>query len=288
MNIYQAWVTLLKDILERGAEASPSNKKIKELVGHHIDIDTPYSNIIIDPQRKINYRFMVGNWLTTLTGIEDKILERYLPRLGDFETDGHGGTYPSYGPRLKPQWPFVLKTLIEDLQSRQAVMTVWESIKLSYEPDGTVIQSRYVPCTLSLQFLVRPVNGHHLLHTVATMRSSDAWLGLPYDIYNFTMLANFLVASLNRVCHGRIRVGSIRLNFGSSHLYEQHWNVASSLVNAPMGQSMKSPQIPSWVDTPFGIMDRNTAFPGWIEYQSILEAENNLEAFKILTKMEPN
>ena len=45
--------------------------------------------------------------------------------------------------------------------------------------------SKDIPCTLSLQFFLREASDQLWLHTIATMRSNDAWLGVPYDTFNF-------------------------------------------------------------------------------------------------------
>ena len=39
--------------------------------------------------------------------------------------------------------------------------------------------------SLSLQFFLREASDQLWLHTIATMRSNDAWLGVPYDTFNF-------------------------------------------------------------------------------------------------------
>ena len=281
-DVYQTWISLMSDILKYGTMGRPRRLQTKELIGNQIHIDVPYSNIIVDPQRKINYRLMVANWLTSLIGINDDVLRNYSSTVIKYETDKSGNTFPSWGPMLKPQWPYILKALSEDLETRRAVMILGKVEPLS-ETDTIKFA---LPCATSLQFLARAISpDHHLLHTIIYMRASDVWLGLPYDIYNFSMLANFLVASLNRVYHGHIRLGSITVNFGSSHLYEEHWKSAESIVNAPMGEALKSPQIPSWVDTPFGVF--NSTIIGWTPYQLILNAKNNIEALEILKAMEP-
>ena len=282
---YHAWHSLLGEIMENGNECEPRGKKIKELIGHQVFIYDGLENIIADPNRKINYKFLVAQWLTTLIGLEDlPILENYMKAISSYEHDGQGGSYPSYGPRLLPQWPFIMQTLTRDPDSRQAVMSIWQP---QTEPQ------RYVPCTLSLQFLIREKK----LHTVATMRSSDAWLGLPYDIFNFSMLANCLAAGLSHVMRTRLDVGSLTMNLGSSHLYEPHWQMATSLANAPMGKSIRSPLMTPTIDFPFSeveavltqkklsdvhLFDIKKIGHPWLEYITILSTETNAHALMML------
>ncbi len=49
-----------------------------------------------------------------------------------------------------------------------------------------------IPCTTTLQFFVR----NERLDMVTTMRSNDAYLGLPHDVFCFTMLQEIIARSL--------------------------------------------------------------------------------------------
>jgi thymidylate synthase len=297
-DIYAVWLQLLKTLLEHGQNTSPRSQKTKELLGLQLRINYGRKNVMIDTQRKLNCRFLVAQWLATMIGAEDKLLERWNKQLANYEDDGHGGKYPSYGPRLLPQWPYVLNQLMDDLDTRQAVASIWEAQRLETE--------RYVPCTLSLQYLLRPAYVNNIweqhqkerpltLVTVATMRSSDAWLGIPYDVYNFTQLANVLAATLSLALRRSIDVGEFILTLGSSHLYEQHWETARSIVNAPTGGCVESPRIKGG-QQPLMLLtqyfqeqltdDQKVALHGmawpWNRYVDCLEAPNNVGALDVL------
>src|SRR6185437_1604974 len=95
-------------------------------------------------------------------------------------------------------------------------------------------ETKDVPCTLTLQFFIRLGR----LHTIVTMRSSDAFLGFPYDIYNFSMIGNTLAGELG------VEVGTTTMQLGSFHLYERDWEAAKSIVAAGLNQSFcKSPKL---------------------------------------------
>ena len=307
-TIYDAWVNQLRALLEHGVESSPRDQRTKEVLGLQLRIRQASKNVIVDVQRKLNYKFLVGQWLTTSAGVEDHHLARYNSKITSYEDDGRGGKYPSYGPRLLPQWPFVLKQLMDDRNTRQAVASIWEAQHIE--------ELRYVPCTLSLQFLLRPkvlsslenvqrgaLEPPLLLHTVATMRSSDAWLGIPYDAFNFSQLANILAGVMTLTLRRKIYLGDLVMNLGSSHLYEQHWETARSLVNAPKGEALASPLIPSLIYSPLielqmFFTQKPTPLPkdSWKkwpwpynEYAWIMESENNmaaLEGLRVLSKKE--
>jgi thymidylate synthase len=73
------------------------------------------------------------------------------------------------------------------------------------------------------------------------MRSSDAWLGLPYDFFTFSMLSLDLAADLGAM------TGSLQMNLGSSHLYEEHYMQAEAVVLSD--QKSESLRVPPFNDT---------------------------------------
>ena len=54
-------------------------------------------------------------------------------------------------------------------------------------------QHKDIPCTVSLQFLIR----ENKLHLFVNMRSNDVFLGLPHDIFCFTMIQEIIA---NQYC----------------------------------------------------------------------------------------
>jgi thymidylate synthase len=337
ITAYEVWIDLLRTLLQAGNQASPRGKPIKELIGVNLLISNAYANIIYHPLRKLNYRFLVAQWLTTLLGLEDRpILDKFNSHLSDYEEDGRGGRYPSYGPKLKTQWMFIIKSIREDPETRQAVMSIWEP-PIKHKPECNLNQTeayhaarqaladmppearateadreanaqaeleleekaqlctclRDVPCTLALQFL--PRGGY--LHTIVTMRSSDAWLGLPYDIFNFTMLANHLAAALSQAKRRRILLGTITLNLGSSHLYEENWTQAQQVVSDAsigIGKTIISPPLPSGFELPplrpflegmGGVFAIDLPIP-WRQYAAALASDTSAEALEFLEFLE--
>jgi hypothetical protein len=77
--------------------------------------------------------------------------------------------------------------------------------------DGATGQWADIPCTLSVQFLVRAGR----LHAVTQMRSNDIWLGTPYDIFAITSLQRLIADELS------LSYGEYVHNVGSMHLYSR-------------------------------------------------------------------
>jgi thymidylate synthase len=71
--------------------------------------------------------------------------------------------------------------------SRRAVIQIFNA-------EDIAAIHREIPCTTTLQFFVR----NERLDMVTTMRSNDAYLGLPHDVFCFTMLQEIIARSLGR------------------------------------------------------------------------------------------
>lgn len=222
----EAWFGLLNRLYRYGTITSPRGRKIREFTGVTLKVDNGLQNILISPTRNLNHKFMVAEWLWIWFGHEDvATIARYNKNIAQFSDDGVKFT-GAYGPPVISQWPYVVGRLRRDLDSRQAVINIFNP------PQQKLIDTKDVPCTLSVQFMVRNAK----VETIVCMRSSDIWLGLPYDFFNFSMMANILAAQLG--CH----VGSVIYHLGSSHLYEDNAAQALEVLNNEDIETLKSPK----------------------------------------------
>ncbi len=219
-NIDDAFTYALENLLEHGVEASPRGKLVRELLGQSISFDMKYP-IVTKASRKIGYRFYPAEAGWILAGRNDvEYIKRFSPFVDQFSDDGffYSG---AYGPRVVDQLTYVCDMLAEDPDTRQAVIEVWR-------PNPR--PGRDIPCTLSYQFLARD----GLLHCVQSMRSSDAWLGYPYDAFNAAMLTGYVMLLL-RDRQGKRRselgLGYHTMVIGSQHIYEAQWEKAWEVVN---------------------------------------------------------
>jgi thymidylate synthase len=229
------WATLLGRLYHEGKTVSPRGQKIRELIGVHFVLENSLNNILVHPVRNLNHRFMVAEWLWMWFGRDDvATIDRYNKQLAQFSDNGVNFN-GAYGVPIKAQWQGLLDTLTRDRDSRQAVLQIY---KVPHGP------TRDVPCTINLQFLVR--RGH--LEVIANMRSSDIWLGLPYDVFNFTMFGQIMAAQLG------VRPGPLSMHLGSSHLYDRDAPLASQILGQYSTEftAVSSPRLPS-------------APPAWLE-----------------------
>lgn len=210
VNFPEAYKATVQHILDNGHHISPRGMRTKEVIGHSFTLtDTTY-NVVTQASRLLNPSFLAGEFLWMLTGSSDaRLISPYNKNIKQYS---EGGFFKgAYGPKLMEQLPYVIQTLSEDPESRQALLTLWR------ERPG---KSLDIPCTISMQFFIR----NDLLDMIVYMRSNDAWLGLPYDVFNFTMIQRYVASFLG------IELGWYHHHVGSLHLYEQHWKSAWTLV----------------------------------------------------------
>lgn len=141
--------------------------------------------------------------LCYLSGRTPEVLAQVLPRYAEL-CQWRGGWPDAYGPRLSGPLEACVLELAERPWSRRAVATVWNPWDVPLiEPE------KPVPCTVALQFYVR----EDFLFVHAMMRSTDAWLGLYYDVPAFAFLGRAVALALGR------SFGAVTLTTTSLHLY---------------------------------------------------------------------
>lgn len=214
MDFSKTWLDAINDILVNGDPASPRGKMTREILQRTMVVDMRRPVLRV-PDRNLSYRFMAAEAYWILSG-DDRVetIAPYNSRIKDFSDDGER-FFGAYGPKIASQLPYVIKKLLTDVDSRQAGLTIWREC-----PPNT----KDVPCTVAVFFSVRSskLNAH------VFMRSSDIWLGVPYDVFNFSMLSHLVCGLLNEQLSlvNAISPGSLFLTAASSHLYEINWGDA--------------------------------------------------------------
>ena len=250
-NMNWAWLHAVNDTLNLGLTASPRGKATKEILHRTIAVDMNRPVLTVEA-RKLSYRFMAAEAFWILTG-DDRVesIAPYNKTIANFSDDGKT-FFGAYGPKVVQQMPYVIRKLHEDPDTRQAGLTIWRE-----SPPAT----KDVPCTVAMFFNIR--GGR--LNASVFMRSSDVWLGVPYDVFNFSMIAHFICGSLNQSgwladpsC-GLIEPGTLHLTAASSHLYEDNWAGAQSCLSheSKIGlspNSMRTTPEKIWKD-PGALMD---------------------------------
>lgn len=215
----EAWRSTLEELLRKGKEIAPASlggdwrgRTTRELLAYQTRVPLA-APVLLCPGRKLGYLFMLAEAAQVLTG--DNRLATIYPfakQLRDLSEDGYTMS-GAYGPPFVDQLSFIYKALTADAASRQAVVSLWRPRPA---PGGEI------PCTLTLQWLVR----EGVINCVVAMRSSDAWMGLPYDWFTFSAMTAF-VALLVRPKIGSLGLGDLVVTAGSQHLYKIDWDAAT-------------------------------------------------------------
>lgn len=231
MDFSRIWLNALNDILINGDLVSPRGLATKEIPQRTIEVNMRQPVLRV-PDRSLSYRFMAAEAFWILSG-DDRVetIAPYNSRIADFSDDGQR-FFGAYGPKIKAQLPYVIEKLNADQDSRQAGLTIWRECPP---------QTKDVPCTVAIFFAIR--DGKLNVHVF--MRSSDVWLGVPYDVFNFSMLGHLVCGLLNehRSPQTYVRPGQLFLTAASSHLYEVNWDDAKLCLAAEPLDQPNTPEL---------------------------------------------
>jgi thymidylate synthase len=160
-----------------------------------------------------------------------RFIAYYLPEYKK-NSDDNKTLFGAYGPRLFnkngiDQISNVRNKLRENPGSRRAVVQLFDATDL-------VGEHTEIPCTCTLQFMLRKDK----LDLVVSMRSNDAYLGLPHDVFTFTMLQEIMARSL---C---VEVGTYIHMAGSLHLYDKKFEAARTFLREGWQSTIQMPSMP--------------------------------------------
>ena len=204
----------------------------QELLGVNILIRQPRARLSRSETRGKAFSSL-GELLWYLSKEND--LAFILPYIPAYKNESEDGVvvYGGYGPRLfsqrgNDQIANVIAALRDKPTTRRAVVQVFAA-------EDVAARHKEVPCTTTLQFLVRD----DALQMITTMRSNDAYLGLPHDVFCFTMLQEIVARSLN------LDVGVYRHFVGSLHVYAKHFSAIESYLSEAFQARVEMPPMPT-------------------------------------------
>jgi thymidylate synthase len=220
----EAWHEQMRLIMEAGREVSPRGQVTKELPQLTLEFDMNFP-VITNPLRKLGYKFMAAEAWWILAGRDDvESIAPYSKVITQFSDDGHK-FFGAYGPPIKDQFDYVVASLMADSCTRQAVITTWR-------PNPPITKD--VPCTVAFNWQLRD----GMLNCHVFMRSSDNWLGIPYDAFNFSMITCEILRRLNQQPM-TYKLGTCYLTAASSHLYERNFEQVREVLAQPAVEPLR-------------------------------------------------
>ncbi|MEG9525117.1 MAG: thymidylate synthase [Hyphomicrobiales bacterium] len=251
-------IELYEKLLESGDTNVGSRGSTVEMLGVSVRVAKPRARLSRSESRGKPFSAL-GELLWYLSG-SDKLdfIRPYVPEYVKDATDGviHG----AYGPRLYAmrginQVANVCALLTERPSSRRAVIQL-------YDAEDIAEHHKEIPCTTTIQLHIR--GGR--LHVSVTMRSNDAYWGLPHDVFCFTMLQEMLARRL------AVEVGEYYHYAGSMHIYEDYIDGARAYVGEGHQKTIEMPPMPD--GDPFALID------------TLLRAEEHVRAGKTVAAAE--
>ena len=196
---------VIEEVFKSGTFICPSRGPAKELSGILLELKNPLARISRTESRGKLFSCL-GELLWYLSKNKDAdYIKYYISQYS--ESADNGEIFGAYGPCLFDwdnvnQFAKARELLHTNPASRRAVIQL-------FDHNDLVEQHSDVPCTCNLQFMVR----HGKLHFIVFMRSNDVYLGLPHDIFCFTMLQEIMARDLG------LELGTYKHMVGSLHIY---------------------------------------------------------------------
>lgn len=225
--------TALERLLKAKIRTNSSRKEAREIIGVELRLRNPRARLS-QTAKKGKAFSCLGELLWYLSGSNRlSRIKYYIGQRYDENSDDGKTVYGAYGPRLFKmdgsidQTKSILKLLQTRPDTRRAVIQLFSAQDiLKHHAD--------IPCTCTLQFLLRK----RRLSVVAHMRSNDAFLGLPHDVFAFTMLQEMFARSLGA------DIGEYVHFVGSLHLYDRDRNDAEEFLREGWQRTTPMPGMP--------------------------------------------
>lgn len=228
-------VELFPVLLAQPASQAATRGKFSELIGPMLVITKARARVSrSDSRSKIFSALGELVWYLSKTN-SHRFIEYYMSGMyqKEYENDDNS-VRNGYGTQLFcqrgafNQIQNVIHLLGKKPSSRRAVIQIFDANDLA-------VDFKEVPCTCTLQFLIRDGK----LHLLANLRSSDAYRGLPHDVFVFTMLQELIARSLN------VDIGDYKHCAGSLHLYKDDQPAAALFLKEGLQNPIEMPPMPA-------------------------------------------
>jgi thymidylate synthase len=256
-NLDSVLYHLYRELDKSGRMHEGSRGKTLELLGVSLRILKPRARISRSENRGKPFSAL-GELLWYLSGSDR--LDFIKSYVSEYVNDAVNGSIEgAYGPRLLAmrgdinQLASIERLLREKPGSRRAVIQLFNA-------EDIATDHKEIPCTTTLQFHLR----EGFLHMSVTLRSNDAYWGLPHDVFCFTMLQEMVARRLG------VEMGEYYQYVGSMHVYENFFDEMRDYVKEGIQQISEMPAMPA--GDPFALIDRLLAIENRLRSGEALDA----------------
>lgn len=242
-----AYASTLQDVLDHGSLCQQgaglsigSGRESREILNYAVVISSPRERLIFNKARKLNLPAAVARFVWMMAA-SDRLADIafYEDKVRGFSDDGLAVPGSNYGQRmLRPrpglnQLESVIRRLKEDPGSRRAAISI-------YQAEDAVRDSKDIPCTFGLFYHVRDEQ----LISTTIMRSNNAYILLPYNIFEFSLLAEVVAVEVG------VPLGPLTHHAMSMHVYSNDYAKAREVVDEWLKSSAVAapiviPRVPS-------------------------------------------
>ncbi len=236
----RAYLDLLADIRDNGIDRGDrTGTGTRSVFGRQLRFDLADGFPLLTT-KKVHFKSVVNELIWFLSGdTNTQWLKEHGVSIWDEWATDEGDLGPLYGAQWT-RWPtrdgstinqldYVLDCLRNRPESRRILFHGWN---VEYLPDESMSPQENVqagrmalpPCHLLYQFYA--ANGR--LSALLYIRSSDAFLGLPFNIASVALLTHMLAQQAG------LGVGEVVITLGDAHIYSNHQEqVALQLSRTP-------------------------------------------------------
>ena len=241
------YVHVVNHVLKTGVERTPRGQKTLDAGFTTIELETPFRALPLGVGRFLNKNIAAAEAIQLIGGFSwPDLLTKATTSFSRY-SEADGTFHGAYGQRIGYQCLCAINKISKDIDTRQAVISLWDPW-LDNLPD-----KHDYPCTCMLQFEVRDSR----LCMNVVMRSNDVWLGLPYDMFQFTQLQISVANALGMLC------GMYRHTALSLHIYDRNIDDALLLRTEPQSSEDQPAGLGIFGSTPFtSIMKRARQLAG--------------------------
>ena len=220
-SINEIYKKAIVDVYTNGLTVKPRGMLVKELLGYKLVLN-PQDNIITLPGFETNMKYAQEEFNWYLSGDNRVKWSPLIEKVWTKYSDDGLTVNSNYGHRIfgkyerMPinQWEWAKNKLLEDRDSRQAII----NINNAFDKEQP---SRDFVCTIGCQLFIRDEK----LYWITMMRSNDIFYGFRNDVYCFTELQKKMAQELN------IPIGDYIHFDGSLHMYEKDFAKAKQLID---------------------------------------------------------
>ena len=207
----------------------PSNVRggtLHEITNAVVILDNPRASIVTCPERNLSRKYLAGEMLFYLSGSDDLEQAAYYSKFWRKVSDDGRTVNSCYGKRLfeeeqgKSQltsFNYAYRMLAKSKYSKNATMLITKDRDVD-------VSSKDHPCTIFLQYLIRPnEEGKDALNLICHMRSNDLWFGWSYDLPFFSFLIDLMRVKLGTEYPDLVN-GSYFHYASSLHMYDRDFS----------------------------------------------------------------